>query len=240
MDTVLSGLIVHNAMVYLDDIVIYSNNTDEHNNHIRLVFDRSRKVGLRLNTNKCHFGLREVKLLGFIVSEKGVTTDPDKFKVIKNLPAPTSVKQVRSLVGACSYYRSFVPDLSKTAEDLIQLTRNKVKFHWGPDQEIAFNKLKDLLVSSDGMAALRLDKPYKLYTDGCGYAVGGILVQDDENGIERVIHYVSHSLSSTQRKWSVCELEGYAIVYCINKLRPYLYGAVFRSLQTPPLRSPLY
>ena len=170
MDTVLSGLIGHIAMVYLDDIVIYSNNRDEHINHIRLVFDRLRKAGLRLNTNKCHFGLREIKLLGFIVSEKGVTTDPDKVKVIKNLPAPTSVKQVRSFIGACSYYRSLVPDFSKTAEDLIKLTRNNVKFHWGPDQEIAFNKLKDLLVSSDVMAAPQLDKPYKLYTDACGYA----------------------------------------------------------------------
>ena len=147
--------------------------------------------------------------------------------MIKNLPAPTSVKQVRSFVEACSYCRSFVPDFSKTTEDLIKLTRNKVKFHWGPDQEITFNKLKDILVSSYVMAAPQLDKRYKLYADACGYTVGGILVQDDKNGIERVIQYVSHSLTSTQRKWSVCELEGYAIVYCVNKLRAYLYGAVF-------------
>ena len=147
--------------------------------------------------------------------------------MIKNLPAPTSVKRVKSFVGACSYYRSLVPDFSKTAEDLIKLTRKHVKFHWGQDQEIAFNQLKDVLVSREVMATPQLDKPYKLYTDACGYAVGGILVQDDKNGVERVIQYVSHSLSTTQRKWSVSELEGYAIVYCINKLRPYLYGASF-------------
>ena len=70
---------------YRNDI-FYSNNTDEHINHIRLVFDRLRKAGLRLNTTKCHFGLREIKLLGSIVSEKGVNTDPDKVKLITNLP----------------------------------------------------------------------------------------------------------------------------------------------------------
>ena len=101
MDTVPSGLIGHIAMVYLDDIVIYSNNMDEHINHIRLVFHRLRKAGLRLNTTKCHFGLREIKLLGFIVSEKGITTDPDKVKVIKNLPAPTSVN-LFPLIPACT------------------------------------------------------------------------------------------------------------------------------------------
>ena len=72
-------------LTYRNDI-FYSNNTDEHINHIRLVFDRLWKAGLRLNTTKCHFGLREIKLLGFIVGKKGVNTDPDKVKLITNLP----------------------------------------------------------------------------------------------------------------------------------------------------------
>ena len=91
----------------------------------------------------------------------------------------------------------------------------------------AFEKLKQLLTSSHVMTAPRTDRPYKLYTDTCDYAVGAISVQVDDCGTERVIQYVSHSLSSVQRRWATIEKEAYAVVYAISKLRPYLYGADF-------------
>ena len=87
----------------------------------------------------------------------------------------------------------------------------------------AFEQLKQLLTSSHVMTAPRTDRPYKLYTDACDNAVGEILVQGDDSGIERVIQYVSHSLSSVQRRWATIEKEAYAI----SKLRPYLYVADF-------------
>ena len=77
------------------------------------------------------------------------------------------------------------------------------------------------------MAAPNPNRPYILYTDASEFAVGAILVQKDDTGVERVIQYVSHSLSTSQRRWSTVEHEGYAIVYAITKLRPYLYGARF-------------
>ena len=77
------------------------------------------------------------------------------------------------------------------------------------------------------MAAPRTDRPYKLYTDACDYAVGAILVQEDDTGTERVFQYLSHSLSSVQRRWATIEKEAYAVVYAISKLRPYLYRAEF-------------
>ena len=77
------------------------------------------------------------------------------------------------------------------------------------------------------MTTPHTDRPYKLYTDACDYAVGSILVQVDDSGIERVIQYVSHSLSSVQRRWATTEKEAYAVVYAISKLRPYLYGVDF-------------
>ena len=91
---------------------------------------------------------------------------------------------------------------------------------WGSSQSEAFEKLKQLLTSSHVMTAPPTDRPYQLYTGACDYAVGAILVQVDDSGIEGVIQYVSHSLSSVQK-------ESYAVVYAISKLRPYLYGADF-------------
>ena len=96
MDTVLGDLVGKVCFVYLDDIVVFSENDNEHVRHVQLVFDRLRTAGLRLNAAKCHLGLKEIKVLGFIINTEGIATDPAKVEVIKNLPSPTTVKQVRS------------------------------------------------------------------------------------------------------------------------------------------------
>ena len=95
MDFVLGDLIENHCLVYLDDIAIFSDNQEEHIRHIQQVFERLRKAEFTLNSEKCHFGLSEIKLLGFIINEHGIGTDPAKVEVIKSLPAPTSVKETR-------------------------------------------------------------------------------------------------------------------------------------------------
>ena len=119
----------------------------------------------------------------------------NEVEVIQNLPSPSSVKEVRTFLGMTSYYRQFVSNYAKVSEPLTCLMRKEVKFHLGADQAAAFTRLKALLVSSDVMTASKMGKPYTLYTDACDYAVGGILVQDDDKGVEKVIQYVSHALS---------------------------------------------
>ena len=215
------------CFVYLDDIVVFSENDNEHVRHVQLVFDSLRTAGLRLNAAKCHLGLKEIKLLGFIINAEGIATDPAKVEVIKNLPSPTTVKQVRSFLGTASFYRQFCEGFSSVAEPLSRLTRKHAKFKWGPAEEAAFLELKALLISSKVMAASKPNEPYILYTDASEYAVGAILVQEYDTGVERVIQYISHSLPAAQRRWSSVEREAFAILYAINKLRPYLYGARF-------------
>ena len=110
MDSVLGDLIGNHCLVYLDDILIFSDNAEEHIRHIQQVFERLRQAGFTLNSEKCHFGLFEIKLLGFIINEQGIATDPAKVEVIKNLPAPRSVKETRPFIGIkklCSFYRRF-------------------------------------------------------------------------------------------------------------------------------------
>ena len=227
MDKVLAGLIGRIVMVYLDDIVIYSRSEEEHVQHLELVFARLREAGLRLKPTKCFFGLEEIKLLGYIVNRDGIHTDPEKVKAIAKLTPPRDLKGVRSFLGMTGFYRQCLPDYAQIAEPLEELKRKYAHFVWGPSQSEAFEKLKQLLTSSHVMTAPRTDRPYKLYTDACDYAVGAILVQVDDSGTERVIQYVSHSLSSVQRRWATIEKEAYAVVYAISKLRPYLYGADF-------------
>ena len=120
-----------------------------------------------------------------------------------------------------------MPDYARIAEPIVRLTRKGVDFAWGEAQQNAFNALKALLVSPMVMAHPDVNKPYKLYTDACDYAIGGILCQLDEKGVERVIQYISHQLNPIQRRYATIEKEAYALVYALNKLRPYLLGSEF-------------
>ena len=228
MNRILADLIGKCVFVYIDDILVFSKTEEEHVDHLQLVFDRLREAGLKLKPTKCAFGLPEVKLLGYILNEQGIQTDPDKVAAIANLQPPTTVKEVRSMLGMCNYYRSSLPNYAKVAEPLIELTRKYVRFTWNKERQEAFDELKRLLTSSHVMAPPDINKPYKMYTDACDFAIGGILVQDSDDGVEKVIQYISHTLSATQRKWPTIEKEAYAVVHCIDKLRPYLYGAQFK------------
>ena len=209
MNKIMAGLIGVCVFVYIDDIIVFSKNEADHLRHLRLVFDRLRQVGLKLKPTKCAFGLPEVKLLGYVLNKDGIQTDPDKVSAISNLPTPTSIKDVRSLLGMTNYYRTSLPNYAKIAEPLIQLTRKNVRFAWNDERQNAFDDLKRLLISSHVMAPPDVNRGYKLFTDACDYAVGGILVQESAEGVEKVIQYVSHTLSATQRKWATIEKEAY-------------------------------
>lgn len=230
MNKVLSGLIGKCCMVYLDDIVVYSQDEDSHANDLAAVFDRLRQAGLALKPSKCAFGLESVELLGYIINKDGIKMNPEKVKAIQELSVPRDVKEVRSFLGMAGYYRQCIPHYAHEAEPLTRLTQKKVKFEWGPEQQRAFETLRKLLTSDAVMAHPKTDKPYRLYTDACDYAIGAILVQTDNNGVERVVQYLSHQLAGAQRRWATIEKEAYAVVYAIEKLRPYLYGSTFTVL----------
>jgi transposase InsO family protein len=216
-------------MVYIDDIIIASRSEEEHVVHLQQMFDRLRQYGLRLNPSKCAFGLREVKLLGYIVSAEGLKADPGKVQAIARLDAPTSVSEVRSFLGMTGYYRTCIPGYAHVSEPLVQLTRKNAHFVWTGVHQQAFEDLKSALMSERVMAHPQTDKEYYLYTDACDYAVGAILVQKDDEGVERPIVYLSKQLSATQRRWATIEKEAYAVVYALKQLRPYLWGARYKT-----------
>ncbi len=197
IEKVLSGLVGTVCMIYIDNIVVYGSNEVEHAENLCLVLERIEKHDLKLKPSKCAFGLEEITLLGYIIDKRGVRPDPDKVKAIAELGQPIDVSEVRSFLGMTGYYRSCMPNYAYIAATLVAITRKYARFEWGPPQIAAFEELKALLVSEQVVAHPQLDKPYKLYTDACNYAVGGILGQEDENGVERPVLYLSKQLSAT-------------------------------------------
>ena len=238
MDGILSPVLGHCALVYIDDIVVYSKDAEEHERHLHEVFTLLQNAGLRLKSSKCEFARPSVELLGYIISADGITPTPEKTSAIRELPPPRNIKTLRSFLGLANYYRQCMKDYGRLAEPLIELTRKGTVFQWTQERQTSFDALKALLVSPAVMAYPDVQKPYRLYTDACAYAVGAVLVQTDNAGVERVVQYISHQLSSVQRRWATIEKEAFAVVYAITKLRPYLYGAEFVVLTDhKPLKS---
>jgi hypothetical protein len=227
MNGVLARYLGRSVLIYIDDIVVYSENEAEHREHLREVFRCLSQAGLQLKMSKCSFMQTHVDLLGFRIGADGIAPLEEKVRAISDLPPPKNVKAVRSFLGLANYYRQCVQNYAKIAEPIVALTRKGVPFEWTSGCQAAFDALKRALVSPQVMAHPDVGKPYSLYVDACDYAVGGVLVQRDESGVERPIQYISHQLSSVQRRWATIEKEAYALVYALQKLRPYLLGAQY-------------
>ena len=150
MDIVFRDLLGVCVMVYIDDIVIYSKNMNDHLKHLELVFDRLASFGLQIKAEKCHFALPEIKLLGFVLNREGIRANPDKTSAIASMSPPRTVKQVRSFLGMTGYYRQCIPGYASLAEPLNELTKKRSRFHWSSQSQSAFEGLKKALVSDSG------------------------------------------------------------------------------------------
>jgi len=238
MNKVLSGLIGRCCMAYIDDIIVYSRSKVEHVQHLEQVFQRLRSSGFLLKPSKCSFMKEEVELLGYIVSGSGIRPQPGKIEAIQKLAPPTDKTGVRSFKGMCGYYRQCIPNFAQIAAPLEEVAAPKKPFFWGPEQQDSFERLKVALTTAPVLAHPDPTKPYLLYTDASDKCIGAILVQKDDQGVERVIHYLSHKLSGAQLAWPTIEKEAYAIVYALKKLHAYLWGASFEiHTDHKPLKS---
>ncbi|PIK59683.1 hypothetical protein BSL78_03414 [Apostichopus japonicus] len=152
MEKILSGLQWQTCLVYLDDVIIFGKNFEEHIAAIDDVFTRFKLAGLKLSPKKCFLFKQKVEFLGHVVSKDGVSTDPSKVAVVKNWPRPNCVRDVRGFVGLCSYYRKFVKNFTLIARPLHRLTEKGKRFLWNEECEEAFNALKVALTSTPILA----------------------------------------------------------------------------------------
>ena len=228
MNAALGNAQYKHVLAYLDDVVIHSKDLKSHMEHLQDVFNRLERAGLKLKMSKCQFLKPEVQFLGHVISSKGIHVSPEKVKAIAELSPPTTPRGVRGFIGMCSYYRKFIPNFAEIARCLTQLTKKKVKFTWTDECQRAFDALKKGLTTAPVLAFPSPDRPFIVYTDSSAFAVGAVLAQMDEEGSnEHVIQYLSQQLNETQARWSASERECYAIVFALNRLRPYLLGTRF-------------
>ncbi|KAK3889412.1 hypothetical protein Pcinc_006591 [Petrolisthes cinctipes] len=224
VNNVLAGLIGKDALVYLDDIIIFSKDVPTHLEKLRKVLERLASAGLKLKLSKCEFLKQKIKYLGHEVDESGIHVNQDKIKAILKFPTPTKADHVRSFLGLAGYYRSFVYQFSSKAAPLIKLLKQTNKFEWGQPQEEAFSILKEALTQPPVLAFPDFKKPFILHTDASGVGLGAVLAQEDEGGKLKPIGYASKALNDTEKKYSVTHQEAYAIVWALKHFRPIIFG----------------
>ena len=195
------------CIIYLDDIIIFSKNPDDHLTWLRGVFECLAKAGLKLKPSKCEFFRSSLKYLGYIVSKNGIAKDPRKIKAIQDWLRPKTVTEVRSFTGFTNYYRHFIKGYAKIARPLHELTsgengkKKHSKVQWTDRCQESFDSLKQICSDTPVLAYADYSKPFALHTDASTTGLGAVLYQKQEDGKERVIAYASRTLNKAERNY---------------------------------------
>ncbi|KAL5009890.1 hypothetical protein ScPMuIL_012195, partial [Solemya velum] len=227
MDCILSGLQWSTCLVYLDDVVVFSNTFEDHLTDLEQVFSRVRTAGLKFKSKKCQIAKKELVYLGHMISEEGISTNPNKVEAVKHWPVPNSVKDVQKFLGLASYYRCFVQDFSTLAHPLTNLTHKGAKFDWTIACQEVFETLQGKLIISPILSYPDFSCPFILDTDSSDYGVGAVLSQL-RGDKEVVITYFSKTLSKEQKNYSVTRKELLAVILSCEHFRHYLIGRKFK------------
>ncbi|GJQ93203.1 reverse transcriptase domain-containing protein [Tanacetum coccineum] len=207
------------VIVFIDDILIYSKNKQEHEEHLKIILELLKKEELYAKFSKCEFWIPKVQFLGHVIDNKGIHVDPAKIESVKDWASPKTPTEIRQFLGLAGYYRRFIEGFSKIAKPMTKLTQKKVKFEWGDKQEAAFQLLKQKLCSAPILALPEGSEDFIVYCDASIKGLGAVLMQR-----EKVISYASRQLKIHEKNYTTHDLELGAVVFALKIWRHYLYG----------------
>lgn len=206
MNEVLKDFVGKFVIVYLDDILIFSQTEEEHLRHLRYVLDRLRKEKLLVNIKKCTFMQKELVYLGFVISQEGLKMDPEKVRAILDWPIPKNTFEVISFHGLTSFYK-FIKNFNGICVSIVEtLKKGNQPFYWTEATEKSFNLLKKV-TKKHVLNLPDFDSLFQVRCDASGTAIGAMLRQEDKS-----VAYFSEKLNEARQKYSSYEKEFYAIV----------------------------
>lgn len=223
MSTIMAGLVGSAVHIYLDDLVVMSKDWNVHMKSLKDVLQRIKSANLTIKLAKCKFAHEQAEVLGHVLSQHGIKPQPGKLAAIERLVAPDSVEKVRQFLGFTGYYRKFVPTFAALSGPLADLTKKDSRFKWGEEEQRSFTNIKNALLNSKAISYYQQGLPLMIKTDASRRGFAGILLQM-QGGDWRMIATTSRRLSSAEANFSVTELEGGALVYTLQKFRPFVYG----------------
>jgi hypothetical protein len=207
------------VVVFIDDILIYSQSEEEHVEHLKMVLQRLREHQLYAKLSKYEFWIHEVLFLGHIINQDGLAVDPKKVADILNWKAPKDVRGIKSFIRMAGYYRRFIEGFSKISRPMIALLAKKVEFKWTQKCQEAFEELKEKLTTTPVLVLPDVHKPFSVYCDASYTGLGCVLMQEG-----RVVAYSSRQLKIHERNYPTHDLELATVVHALKTWRHYLYG----------------
>lgn len=202
MNSVLHGMIGTCVLVYIDDIIVFSDDFESHIKHVQLVLDRLMEAGLQVKPTKCKDAFREVEFLGHVVSERGIEVDKKKVQAMIGFPRPTSIPTLRSFLGLVNYYRRFVDHFSTRVAPLYALTEKGRTWEWCDESEHAFMDIKAALASVPVLRPPDHTRPFVLQVDASDTGLGAVLSQSGDNDDEWAVAYASRAFSQSREELS--------------------------------------
>ncbi|KAF8748849.1 hypothetical protein RHS01_10553 [Rhizoctonia solani] len=222
MNDLFRDLINVTVVIYLDDILIFSEDPKDHPTHVREVLSRLLRNQLFCKLSKCHFHVTTVDYLGIVISPAGFSMDQKKIEAVTSWPQPKTVKQVQAFLGFVNYLCRFIPNFSLVARPLHNLTRKESPWSWGNQEEEAFQELKTLVTRSPVLIHSNPALPYYLETDASGVAMGAILSQRGSDNRLHPIAYMSKSFSGAEANYNTHDKELLAIIKALEEWRIFL------------------
>ncbi|GKC94500.1 putative reverse transcriptase domain-containing protein [Tanacetum coccineum] len=204
-------------IVFIDDILIYSRNKKEHEEHLKLILRLLKKEEFYANFSKCEFWLSKVQFLSHVIDNEGIHVDLAKVESIKDWASPKTPTEIRQFLGLAGYYRRFIEGFLVIAKPVTKLTQKSVKFDWGEKEEAIFQLLKQKLCSAPILALPEGSENFVVYCDASHKGLGAVLMQR-----EKVIAYASRQLKIHEKNYTTHDLELEAIVFALKMWRHYL------------------
>ena len=212
---------------YFDDIVIHSQNEEEHILHLHEVFEKIYTNKLKLKFTKCQWFKKNAKVLGHYIEEGQIKMDPEKIRVMLERQPPKNKKQLQEILGSFNYYRRFIKDMALKTTNMVKLLKDGIVFKWSDECNREFGDLKRIITSYPILRQPDFKRKFVIYTDASGYALGAILTQRDENNVEYVCVYASRSLKGAEVHYGITEKECLAVVWGIKYFFVYVSGTTF-------------
>jgi hypothetical protein len=212
---------------YLDDIIVTGDSRQDHIVKLRALFDRFRKLGVKLKREKCSFFCESLEFLGHVLSTEGVQPSGEKIRAIESMPAPKNVAELQSFLGMVTYYCKFIKNLSSKAYSLYKLLRKDYPWKWEAIHEDCFKSLKSVISASTNLAHYSNTEKLVLACDASRKGLGAVLSHEYIDGTKRAIFFASRSLKPAETNYAQIELEALAIIFAVIKFHKFLFGRHF-------------
>lgn len=214
------------CIVYIDDILIFAENEEEHDLRLECVLSKLKNAGVQLNKEKSEIKVRSVTFLGHVLNENGIKPSEERISSIRNFRKPETVEETRSFLGLVNYVGRFIPSLSTLAEPLYKIIKKSNKFYWNEEQNEAFESIKSKLGCVSYLGFYNPSDDTYVIADASPVGLGAVITQS-QGGKSRIISYANKTLTDVEKRYCQTEKEALAIVWAVERFNIYLFGKHF-------------